>query len=292
MTASRLNAILRSLGAPAGPEPVQAAGSGPSEGELISTFTHSELRWTYDIMINEFVALRAEIVAVKQQVERTYTYLFALIGAIAASRLLSSGTLATIDRHRIVFLIAALLVLWFPVNHLLMSGDMILAGAYIRDVIAPKLNDIAHTMAHGCDGVAHAGPDADLVGWSIPELPDIAISDHLRNPMAWEEFMAYMRLRATPRRYIFGPLYVARALLLYVPTALLVALYVSAARRHGLQAAVLVNAGSIALLAALLILVGLSVAAQINTSHLLSQGTHVNPHGSDLGSVPTRTVPG
>ena len=104
--------------------------------------------------------------------------------------------------------------------------------------------------------------------------------------------MAYMRLRATPRRYIFGPLYVARALLLYVPTALLVALYVSAARRHGLQAAVLVNAGSIALLAALLILVGLSVAAQINTSHLLSQGTHVNPHGSDLGSVPTRTVPG
>ena len=38
--------------------------------------------------------------------------------------------------------------------------------------------------------------------------------------------MAHMRLRQSPRRFVFGPLYVARGLILYVPTLALMVFYV------------------------------------------------------------------
>jgi hypothetical protein len=257
----------------------------------LSNYEESCLRWNYDVLLAEFRSLREEIVSVKSQIERTYTYLFALIGAIAASRLLSEKTLDVVYAHHSAFLFAALLALWFPLNHLLMSTDMVVAGSYIRDVIAPKLNLIARTMVER-SGEPSASYDR-LQGWSESirgNLSPDEIYDDLKHPMSWEEFAAQMRLKQIRRVLIFTPLYLARAFLLYVPMALLIYLfletpykrlnkyhaYVEAAHTSGLK--VFYETVPLGVLSGLVAFLTIwSLGAQLSTSKLLLEGTHRRP---------------
>ncbi len=253
----------------------------------LSNYEESCLRWNYEVLIAEFKALREEIVSVKTQIERTYTYLFALIGAIAASRLLSEKTLGVVYAHHYVFILAALLTLWFPLNHLLMSADMVVAGAYIRDFIAPKLNNIARAMVER-SGLQSAQWDR-LQGWSDDmkgNLTPASIYDTLKKPMSWEEFAAQMRLKQMRRVWVFSPLYIARAILLYVPAMLLIYLfletpykalnkhhhYVDVSHAHGLGV-FWENTEVTLFSAAVLLITILSLGAQISTSKLLLRGT-------------------
>jgi len=254
----------------------------------LSNYEESCLRWNYEVLLAEFKALREEIVSVKTQIERTYTYLFALIGAIAASRLLSEKTLDVVYAHHSAFIFAALLTLWFPLNHLLMSADMVVAGAYIRDIIAPKLNHIARTMVE-----RSSSPPASwdgLQGWFDGMRGNLSsgdIYDKLKQPMSWEEFAAQMRLKQLRRVWIFSPLYVARAVLLYVPAILLIYLfletpykmltkhhgYVNAHHAHGLK--VFYADNLVTGLSVLVLFITIwSLGAQVSTSRLLLAGTH------------------
>lgn len=263
----------------------QAGTNGP-----LTNYEESPLRWNYEVLLAEFKALREEIISVKAQIEQTYTYLFALIGAIAASRLLSEETLDVVYAHHSAFLFAALLSLWFPLNHLLMSADMIVAGAYIRDFIAPKLNHISRLMVER-SGQPPKSYDG-LQGWaeSIREggnLHPDTIYETLKKPMSWEEFAAQMRLKQRRRVWIFTPLYLARTFLLYVPMALLIYLFLETPYRrlvdnrfyvettHAAGLGVFYDSLSVAALSGtIVVLTILSLGAQVSTSKLLLRGTH------------------
>jgi hypothetical protein len=205
----------------------RAAPDSPVPPVRQEDFAHDEGRWAFEILLAEFRALRAEIVTVKTQLERTYAYLFALIGAILASQLLDVTAPAFLEEHVWIVATAALIAMWFPINHQLMSTDMILAGTYIRDVLAPKLNFLAYnSVRRQCsDGEIDARlgwsdqMKGNLQGWIYVEMS--------RRPMSWEQFMAYMRLGDKRRGWIFLPLYVTRGLILYVPTLALLIMYVA-----------------------------------------------------------------
>ena len=184
-------------------------------------------QWAFDLLLAEFNAMRAEIVSVKTQLERTYAYLFALIGAIVAAKLVDEGATSFLHEHIWILPLAALLAMWFPINHQLMATDMILAATYIRDVLAPKLNFLAYRNVRRT--TSNDERIDELLGWSDEmrgHLSEDIYNEMSRRPMSWEQFMAHMRLRQPPRRLVFGPLYVARALILYVPSIALSVFYV------------------------------------------------------------------
>lgn len=210
-------------------------------------------RWELDVLLAEFSAIRAEIDALKAQIERTYSFLFAVIAAIAASQALSKRSLDVVNHHPWVFLGAALLALWFPINNLLMIVDMTTCGAYVREVLTPKINLLIQSAAGG-DGLAtKEAPIATFL--------DPADRKRLQSPMAWEDFLGIFRVGTRGRRAIFIPLYFARTALLYVPTILLLARFVSLSPS--------VNAFELAIVALIAFLVVMSVAARFSIASFI-----------------------
>jgi len=268
-------------------------------------FAHDEGRWAFEILLAEFRALREEIVSVKTQLERTYAYLFALIGAILASQLLDVTASAFLEEHVWIVVTAALLAMWFPINHQLMSTDMILAGTYIRDVLAPKLNFLAYSS------VTRHSPDQDSdidarLGWSDTmkgNLKDGIYLEMSRRPMSWEQFMAYMRLGDGRRGWIFLPLYVTRGIILYIPTLALLGIYIAlqVERRTAFTVTTReikgvfveiphrlgVEYASIPILALVLALIVWSALGQLRTTRMLAHGTRPDSHSE----IPMPTLP-
>jgi hypothetical protein len=252
-------------------------------------------QWAFEILLAEFTVLREEIVSVKTQLERTYAYLFALIGAIVAAKLIDEGATTFLHEHIWIVPLTALLAMWFPINHQLMSTDMILAATYIRDVLAPKLNFLAYRNVRRI--TSNDDQIDEMLGWSRKmrgDLSDNIYAEMSRRPMSWEQFMAHMRLRQSPRRFVFGPLYVARGLILYVPTLALTVFYVglqtegaNGVRKtehlgHNLVRHTIVNyhvsEPGIFLAVIVVLLFIWSVRAQAATTAMIEQGTRPDPH--------------
>lgn len=265
-------------------------------------FARDQRRWAFEAMLAEFKALREEIVSVKTQLERTYAYLFALIGAILASQFLDTAAPAFLEEHVWIVATAALIAMWFPINHQLMSTDMVLAGTYIRDVLAPKLNYLAYTSVSKDRLVTDREIDARL-GWTTMtegELKQELYRDVARRPMSWEQFMAYMRLGDSRRGWIFLPLYVTRGLILYVPALALLVIYVvlQSKRRidfasvthklHGTHPPIPHRLGievpSLAIAAIVVALLVWSFMGQVRTTRMLAKGTR--------GDQPHEEIPG
>jgi hypothetical protein len=275
-------------------------------GNFASPFDHAhrvlddvradvDRRWAFEILLAEFRALREEIVTVKTQLERTYAYLFALIGAIVASQLLHVGATGFLKEHVWIIIVAALVAMWFPINHQLMSTDMVLAGTYIRDILAPKLNFLAYTS------VAKDNRSQDevnsLLGWTDPIKGKLRVDlyrEVSRRPMSWEHFMAHMRLHDKRRGRVFLPLYVARGLILYVPTLALLVFYVhlQSERRSTLATRTVrhshviekvhyllgIDYGSIIVFVVVVALIIWSAIGQFQTAQMLRHGTRSDSH--------------
>jgi len=231
-----LGRLLRNRGAPHFPHGATAAdkSAGGVPSTNLSDYEVSPMRWAFDAMLAEYTALREEIRQIKDQMDRTYAYLLALIGAIFASQLLSRSTEVALARHSTFYLIAALLSLWFPANNLCMAMDMNSLGAYMREVLLPKLNAIVRTAVES----ASASPaNADmLTGWSstVAQILPQQLRPGLNAPMAWEEFLPRVRLGPRRQQLVLAPIYSARSLLLYAPTGLLIGLF--AIKVHNISA--------------------------------------------------------
>ncbi len=220
-------------------------------------------RTELDVLLAEFSAVRAEIDTLKQQLERTYTFLFAVIAAIAASQALSRHALGLVNHHPWIYLAAAVLGLWFPVNNVLMIVDITSCGAYVREVLAPKINALVEDRYRSSQSRSIT---SDLVIATILPKGD---RDLLRAPMSWEEFMPMFRIGQEGRRRLFTPLYFARTGLLYVPSILLVAEFASLGPRFNfVNAALGVLAGGLG---------ALSLAARLSIGSLMRFGLRRGP---------------
>lgn len=225
-------------------------GRGPEVIDAyIVDFEKSPLRFAYDVLLAEYAALRAEIETVKQQIERTYAYMFAAVGAVLASQLISDKALKTLNKNPGIYLGAALAALWFPLNNMSLSVDMTSLGTYLREVLAPKLNNLVETVAQHAQLPDAIDPD-EIIGWSqrsvarvMPEQVRITV----RSPMSWEEFNPTLRLGRASRRALFIPLYIARSALLYAPSGLLVSRFIALSPDYGpLQLVLLTLIGCVA----------------------------------------------
>lgn len=216
----------------------------------LSDFESSALRWAFDAMLTEFTAIREEILKVKEQMERTYSYLLALIGAILASQFIT-GAGVKLEQHPTLYLVGALLSLWFPVNNIVMAVDMNALGGYLREILLPKLNAVV--LAAARSGIHKSADLNTLIGWSdeagrilSPEMRAV-----VKTPMSWEEFLPMVRLGRWSQRAALAPIYLMRTAILYAPMALLVGLFVASVKQISpfqtlliaLSAAVLVSSG-------------------------------------------------
>ena len=206
--------VIRSSGA------VPASRNTTSE---LSDYASSPLRWTYDILLTEFNGLRLEFQTLLQSVERTYGYMFAAVGAIIASQIISNPAIRTLDRHPTYYLLVALIAMWFPINNLILAVALTSGGAYIRDVLAPKINHVVELATKVSSESSGVNVD-DLIGWKsdVAELLGNESRNAVRAPMSWDNFDPLLRYLTKGRRLLLIIMYVLRSSLLYAPAALLV----------------------------------------------------------------------
>lgn len=212
-----------------------------------SGYESSDVRWAWEAVLAEYDALRREIDVLKQQLERAFTYMITAVVAIVASQAVVTSVTQRLDKHPGVYLGLAVIGLWFPLNHLLVSEDMAIAGSYLRDVVAPKLNNLAR-LALGVERTPdnYGTSSGEVLGWGDNVANNVppSMRRRLSSVMAWEEFNALMRFGHRGRKLIFSPMYLLRALLLYAPAGLLFAKYLSLHPRFGtLQIVLLVVLG-------------------------------------------------
>ena len=170
----------------------------PTESDgwsTLSDFERSSLRWAYEVLLAEYAALREEIQTVRQEIDRSYAYMFGVVGALAASQLISNPAVASLNRHPTMYLIGAILSLWFPLNYLNLSVDLTSLGSYLREVTAPKLNDIVEAAVKET-AAAYSIPADRMVGWSgkVARLLPISMRHTFAPPMSWDGLGSSMRL--------------------------------------------------------------------------------------------------
>ncbi len=202
----------------------QSAEPEVATAELIG-YEDSPLRWTYDALLAEYAGLRAEIVLVKEQMERTYVYLLTLLAGVFASQLIFAAGKA-LDRYPWIYLAAALLALWFPLNNVTMAIDMVTLGTYIREIAAVRINAISLTVGE-LAAKLHEIPTGVMLGLPTNRRAmSLAEGGLTAGPMNWEEFIGLVRPgRALWQRAVLVPVYVARNAFLYSPSALLIAIF-------------------------------------------------------------------
>ena len=88
------------------------------------------VRIAVDVLLAEYDCLRREIEIIKGQMERTYTYLFTLVAALIASQLIAPENMRSLESHPSLFLLAAILTLWFPVQNSSLNADMVCTFTY------------------------------------------------------------------------------------------------------------------------------------------------------------------
>jgi hypothetical protein len=231
----------------------------------LTNFESSPLRWAYDVLLAEYNALRQEFLVLRQSIENTYQYMFVAVGAILASQLISNPAIKTLNQHPTVYLGGALVSLWFPLNNLVISVDLTSAGAYVREVLAPKINHLVEYLT--TEAARENGIERDrLIGWnsSMSHLVTNGAPDGLRAPMSWEEFNPSLRYATRARRSILIPMYTLRSALLYAPSGILVARFVALSPTLSLLDIILLGLlGCVAVI---------STAALFSLSNLVSYG--------------------
>lgn len=195
--------------------------------DRLSNYETSAYRWAFDALLAEFSALRDEMITLKEQTERTYTYLLALLGAILASQFISSSWSASLNRHASIYLVVALLALWFPVNNITGAVDIIAIGLYVREILAPKLNSIIGMVAGDVEKQLSLDT-GHLLGITPELLREISrwdTSGKLLAPMSWEEFLPKIRPGGQVRQLLMAPVYFTRIAFLYSPSVVLVGIF-------------------------------------------------------------------
>tara|TARA_R100000306_G_C4374277_1_gene141278 strand:- start:868 stop:1626 length:759 start_codon:yes stop_codon:yes gene_type:complete len=174
-------------------------------------FERDPVRLTFEALLAEFKALRAEIEIIKLQLERNYTYLFAATAAVLASQAFPE-LVAELDERPYVYLLLAIATLWFPAQNTILSADMVLTFSYIREVIGPRIRRLSDSVDRS------------------PALERYDIFDdlqpmHIRGVIRWEEFRGSTMYRRSARLRLLQVAWFVRVAILYAPTAILVVLF-------------------------------------------------------------------
>lgn len=201
------------------------------------------LRWSLDVLLAEYQALRAELNEIRRDSQQTYTYLLATVGAVLASQVLFDSSRQLLNQRPILLLVAALATLWFPVRSYLLNTEVIAIGSYLREIIAPKINSIIIAVERD-----------ELHGSLIrPQWMQVDVGDPfgagrshpsaiVAYTMSWEDFHPWFR----SGRDLTALMYGFATALLYGPAALLVWLYIASARPDWLELAILASILSLA----------------------------------------------
>ncbi len=168
-------------------------------------------RGVLDALLAEYDALRREVEEIKAQLERTYSYLLALFGALAASQFVDTSKLGNISENQDALLVASLATLWFPLNYSLLSIDMNLLGYYLSQVLAPKINFLTSDAASRSD-----------TGSAYLQFSDQTFGKlGLGGVNSWETVRKVALYRPVNRQLVLLLLSLGRIALLYLPFSIL-----------------------------------------------------------------------
>ena len=177
---------------------------------------HEVAETEISIVMREIESKLAEISFRLKQEDRLIPWLFlsitAAVGLIAADQLPIAVDVLT--EHPLLFMVGAVLLLWFPILSAIAWSDIAACAAYIRTQAQPRL------------GRPLAARRAALVGLGLDELmARLPALDERNGLMGWEDFREEFLFKGRLAWRIM-PLWILRSSLLYVPTAGAVAGYV------------------------------------------------------------------
>lgn len=165
----------------------------------------------------EYESVRREIEMMIQQQERTFNYLLALVGALLASQFVVGEfpeVEAALERRPELYLVVAILTLWFPIQNIILNFHIGTMAQYLRLVLMPKVNYICATAAASSDLVA-------LGDWDARNL-----DQDLHGVMLWEVFRVKAQFEQRRHLVTLTPLWTFRFVILAVPGLVLIVRYV------------------------------------------------------------------
>ncbi len=165
----------------------------------------------------------------RHESEQTYAFMLASIGALVASQLLLVSDAKFMVSEAFVYAIGALAALWFPARGLLSTMEMFLISTYVRDVLAPKLNNLTALAATEAQrqGLGQANHLMGLHSATRASSQDIEAARFPVHPMSWEEFHPWLRKRF----FVFPTLHTFVQSFLYIPMVALTWLFVVTSNR-------------------------------------------------------------
>lgn len=242
--------------------------TSPSPAIDMGNFEGSPLRWTFDALLAEYSALRAELQTIFEQMDRLYSYLLALVAAVLASQVLATP-LKDVDVTPAAYLAAGIVALWFPARYSSLSSGVTIIGSYIRDVIQPKIANLVSEATSQYAEMQDVNPEK-LKGWSSNVAPIIptAVRGRLAEPMSWETFNPLLRF-STVRSRLTIPVFFVETALLYAPSGIFLAIYLNQVQD--------VNLLQMGLLGMMLVGLAICLIAQFSLAGLGAYGLRLGP---------------
>ncbi len=171
-------------------------------------FETDALRFTYDALLREYDTLRREIELMLNQQERTYNYLLALIGAIIASQVLVTQAASLpldIAQEPTILLAVGLLLLWFPIQNLVLNSHIATIAVYLRSVLIPKIDHICTI-------------DRSVASQAFADWESRSFEAALIGSLKWELFRSSVQFERTQTMVLLAPLWVYRQVILTIPS--------------------------------------------------------------------------
>lgn len=170
----------------------------------------SRLRFELDAALREYDGIVYEIGAVVRRIEQNFVLYFTLVAALLATQLLESldNLDASLAEDPWILLCLAIVLLYFPVTNAILSADMRVLALYVDTVWVPRIQKIC-TLADSSD--------PQFENWEEER------ANHEKGPLAFGKFRAKLFFQTRRNTLVLFPLWMFRFLLLFIPSALVLA---------------------------------------------------------------------
>ncbi|MCP4307516.1 MAG: hypothetical protein GY788_22110 [bacterium] len=181
-------------------------------------YEQDSLRFVFELLLREYEFIRQEYDIAVRRIDQNFGFMFALMVAILATQLptsISESINQFLVDNRIILLVGAIVLLWFPVNNAVLKSDLLAAALYNSEVYVPKVQRLAEQR--------EIASEAGLVylDWVVETF-----EPNHQGPFAWDSYRADVLFRGGVRYAQLRVLWLAKDALLYLPSTALTFLYI------------------------------------------------------------------